>query len=410
MGILNRIFGKQPEKRALTSWDLISQSAFSPIAVNERAAENLSVVLGCVNAVASTIASLPAYVYRKSGSSRKVDELHPLSLLIRDGVNRHQTWSDFIEWILASTLLSGNGLTAIERDERGIRALLPIPWRSVTISLPKTPDGSGGDSMPAVVYKVSGDFPYLKTNYIEGDVIHVKDRSDDGIVGRSRLSRAASVFRSALAVQNFSSSFFENGIRPSCALEVPTELTQDSYERLRQVMDQTYAGTSNAGRALILEQGIIFKGISLSAEDAELLGSRKFSGEELARIFDVPAPVVGLLDRATFSNITEQSRQFARSLIPWCRKIESEFQRRVFGRLDPNCSLEFDLSGLMRGSFTERWQSWALAVDKGILTAEEIRDLEGFDPLPAGSSAGSKQVQASETNLMQDPAGDDKQA
>src|SRR5262245_40678271 len=78
--------------------------------VSPALAENLSTVLACVGAISSAMASLPAYVYRSEANGRTIDETHPISRLIASGPNEHQTWSDFIEWLMASVLLRGNAL------------------------------------------------------------------------------------------------------------------------------------------------------------------------------------------------------------------------------------------------------------------------------------------------------------
>ena len=144
------------------------------------------------------------------------------------------------------------------------------------------------------------------------------------------------------------------------------------------------SGASNAAKVLVLDQGIKWHQISISPEDAEFLASRRFTVEELARIFQVPPPMAGDLSHGTFSNVETLLRWFAQNtLSPWIRKIESEFARSVFGASRETHHLEIDLSGLMRGDPAQRWASWKIAVESGILTPDEIREEEGWNPRPA---------------------------
>ena len=114
------------------SWQALAALSPTGGAVNARTAENLSTVLACVSAISTAIASLPAWIFRRSEDGRDVDEAHPIMKLIRRGPNEHQTWPDFCEWLIASTLLRGNGLAEIQVDARGaVVGLVPIPWEWV---------------------------------------------------------------------------------------------------------------------------------------------------------------------------------------------------------------------------------------------------------------------------------------
>lgn len=127
-----------------------------------------------------------------------------------------------------------------------------------------------------------------------------------------------------------------------------------------------------------------FTPISVSPEDAEVLASRTYSGEEIARLFNVPPPIIGDLSHGTFTNSETAGRWFAQfTLSPWANKLENEFQRSVFADPSGATHIEIDLSGIMRGDYAARWTANVAAVQAGILTADEVREQEGFNPLPA---------------------------
>src|SRR5690348_3623805 len=160
----------------------------SGFSVNARTAEGLATVAACVGAISSAIASLPALVYRPEGSGRIEDTSNPLQRLIRGGPNPWQTWPDFIEWLMASTLLRGNGLAEIQTDGRGaIVGLRPIMWSNVSVTL--LPSNRLAYDITSInsAYGGTGRMRRL----LADEVLHLRDRSDDGLIGRSRLSRAA---------------------------------------------------------------------------------------------------------------------------------------------------------------------------------------------------------------------------
>src|SRR5690348_9552280 len=144
--------------------------------VSPRLAENLATCVACINAISSGLASLPAYVYQRSDAGRTEAPLHPVSRLIRQP-NQWQTWPSFVEWLVASTLLSGNGIAAIEWDGAGRpTALVPVPWSQVQVQLLP----SGRLAYDVVAY--SGPFGRMSMprRYLQDEVLHVRDRSDDG--------------------------------------------------------------------------------------------------------------------------------------------------------------------------------------------------------------------------------------
>jgi HK97 family phage portal protein len=220
---------------------------------------------------------------------------------------------------------------------------------------------------------------------LDHEVFHLRDRTDDGLLGKSRLQRAASVIRAGLSVQDFAESMYRNGANPSGAVELDNKLSPEARQQLGEAF-KSFQGTSNAAKVMILDQGLTWKQISVSPEDAELLASRRFTTEELARIFQVPPPLVGIWDHSSFTNSETAGKWFGQFTIgPWCRKIESEFRRSIFSAEDRGTySLELDLSGFLRGDHAARWAGHKIAIEAGILNSNEIRELEGWNAREGG--------------------------
>lgn len=362
------------------SWDVLAQLSPSGASVGGRLGENLSTILACINAISTAIASLPAEVQRRrDGGGYEATEDHGLARLIRDGANEHQSWPDFLEWLTASALLAGNGLAEVVRDRAGHPvALLPIMWGAVGIQRLHT---------GRLVFDVSDQDTVLGTSgrprrLLDTEVLWLRDRTDDGLVGRSRLQRAAGTVRPAWDLQEFVGAMWRNGIHPSGAIEAEGFLDPEQRNALARMFQESFGGTQNAARALVLDQGLKWKSISVSPEDAELLASRRFTVEELARIYGVPPPVIGDLSHGSFTNSETMIRWFAQAtLSPWVRKIEHEVHRSVFGAASRRTHrLDLDLSGLLRGDPETRWASHKIAVEADILTVNEVREVEGWGP------------------------------
>jgi HK97 family phage portal protein len=368
------------------SWDALRGAIDTGGAlVSPRIAENLSTVLACVGAISSAMASLPAFVYRLEGEGRIIDEGHPVARLIAAGPNQHQSWPDFVEWLLASVLLRGNALAEIVTDGRGaVTGLRPIPWEHCSVQM--LPSGRLAYDITEITALYGGTG--RPRRLLQDEVLHLRDRSDDGIIGRSRLQRAAAVVRAGMSIQEFAGKLYENGVFPSGAFELEGAPDMAARQRFIEHLREEFAGPANAAKFLFLTHGMKWKQISISPEDAEFLGSRRFTTEELCRLFNTPPVIVGDLSNSSFNNTETLTRFFAQStLAPWIRKLEAEFQRSVFG--SARNRLELDLSGLLRGDPAQRWAAWKIAVEAQILTPDEVRAEEGFNPKPQTSPASA---------------------
>lgn len=218
-----------------------------------RAAEGLSTVLACVQQISSAIASLPCFVYETGPGGRVENTTNPLNRLIATGPNDWQTWPDFVEWFVATCLLRGNALAEIQTDGRGaVTALLPHAWETIGVQM--LPSGRLAYDVVLVIGLYSGPSTTGRTRRLLADeVVHLRDRSDDGLIGRSRLVRAAETVGNALAVQEFSGSVYANAATPSGALETDSRLSASSMERLALEFREFYTGPGTAKKALVLD-------------------------------------------------------------------------------------------------------------------------------------------------------------
>jgi HK97 family phage portal protein len=373
MGLMQRaleLFGlEQRDDRRDPSWGAIAPGIGYTGVMSARAAENLSAVLACTTAISSALAYVPPLVYRRDSDGNRVEApTHPLARVVRSGVNEQQTWPDWLEHVVSSALLTGNGLAQVMWGANGqLAGFRWIPWGTVS-----------------VVYLQSGRLAYDVTDsrgnlrrLLQDEVLHLRDRTDDGLVGRSRLSRAADVVAGVDASNAYARAFLENGARPGGIISYEGNLTNEQAQGIRDRMAERHGGPRRAGGTLILERGLTWQAASMSPEDSELLATRKFGIEEICRLFQVPPPLVQDYSHNTFTNSETAGRWFAQfTLAPMARKIEAEFARTV---LAAGYELELDLSGFLRGDPQTRWAAHKIAIESGVLDPEEVRQVEGWN-------------------------------
>ena len=373
------------QRSAPTTWDLLRTGADfhsdTGVPVSANLAENLSVVFACVQVISETVAMLPAHVYRKGQDGKRAeDPNHPVAVMLGGDANARQTAGEFIEMMTAHCLLRGNGYAEIVRDGRGAPvALNPFhPDHVSVVRIPRTGRYAFDVSLP------EGGTRRL----LPEEMFHLKDRSDDGVIGKSRLARARETFGGALATERYAGSTFRNGASMSGILSHPEHIGEEASKNLRESFKATYSGADKAGEVAVLEEGLKWQQISVSPDDAQMLESRRFSVEALARIFRVPPPVIGDFQGGNYSSISEVGRWFySHCIMPWLTKWERQIERSLFSALSRrSLEVEFDADLLLRSDMLTRFQAYRIAREIGVYNANELRKFEKQNPRtdPAG--------------------------
>ena len=345
-------------------------------------AENASGVVACVNAIASGLASLPIRTYRRlpgGGRVELTDADHWLPRLLRRP-SPQNTWPELCEFMLASALLHGNAVALITYDPDGQPTeLYPVPWMCATPVLTANYQLSFDISLTFGPFAGPGIF----RRYLSTETLFLKDRSDNGgWTGRSRLSRSPAVLTAALAVGAYSASVYANFANPSGVLSHPGRLNSDARSFLASEFERSHAGPANARRLLVLDESMTWTASAVSPVDAETMEARKFSIPELCRLFGVPPSVVFSNENNAFTSAEQQNRQFASGcLVPWARRLEQAIEKALLGD-EPDIHVEIDFTSLVRGDYAARWASYATALQNGILSVAEVRDQEGYGPVP----------------------------
>ena len=156
-------------------------------------------------------------------------------------------------------------------------------------------------------------------------------------------------------------------------------------QRVRESWQSTFGGSGNANKIAVLEEGMKYTPIGISPEQAQFLETRKFQINEIARIFRVPPHMVGDLEKSSFSNIEQQSLEFVKyTLDPWVMRWEQSIQRSLLTADEKKrYFVKFNLEGLLRGDYTSRMSGYATARQNGWMSANDIRELENLDRIPA---------------------------
>lgn len=339
-------------------------------------AQSIAAVYASVSVISEAVGSLPLKLYAR-GDTRTEATDHPLDTVLHRHPNDAQSPQEFWEWMVAAMLLHGNAYARIEHGHDGqVRSLWPLPAERVVIV-------RAGDRIAGYRYTTrDGDaIPLLPE-----DVFHLRHRAGaDPLIGVSPIQAAKGVIELAQAEQEHGLANFSNGTKLSGVLKVPGVLKADQREALKAAWQGQYAGAANAGKTPVLEGGTEFQQVSMSLEDAQWIAARRFSVEEVARVFKVPPALIGDMGNTNYSNSVQMNRWFVTHCLQrHMSAIEGGINRQLLSAAGrQSYYAEFSAEGLLRGDSATRAKFYESGIAAGWMLPSEARRLENL-PAVAG--------------------------
>lgn len=353
-------------------------------AANVDTALQVATVWSAVERRANIIASLPLFTYWvKMSGEKTLARNSPLYGLLHDSPNARMTSSEFWRAMMMNYDLRGNAYARIERNGAGeAYALWPMPADQVEVAVTDT---------GAMVYQytIGNDVAILSAD----NVLHLKNLGN-GTIGLKKLEYMRASMDEMGKAQATATRTFGSGGKPTGVLMVDKVLTPEHRTALRN----NFAGLAegNMSRLMVLEAAMKYQQLSISPEDQQLLESRKFGVEEIARWFDVPPVLLHHANVTTWGSGIEQiiDGWYKLSVRPILVAIEQAINKRVLTPAQrAKYSVEFSLDALLRGNATQRADLYSKLVQNGIATRAECRQLENLPPMD-----GTDQLTA-QTNL-----------
>lgn len=357
---------------------LVDSSTGSGVDVTPRTAESVSTVFACVGAISEDVAKLPVEIVEGWGRARKVIERDDLLPLLNHRPNPFMTAFAFRELLVAWALLWPGGVAEIVRNNAGRPvSLWPIPpWRW---SLRTTKDEVFYDvQMPTGGTRTLASF----------DVLHLKGRTFDGIRALGTVAYARESMGIAVAADQMAGGMLGNRLKPAAVLKYTVKPDPKGREQFVRDIEAGFMGPTSGGGVLEMPFGAELTPFAMTSDDAEFLGHRKFQAEEICRWFRVPPHKVGILDRATFSNIEHQNIQYVQdTLQSWMVRAETEYTVKMVPSVhngERRC--EHDEAELLRGDAAGRMSYYSTGITNGIFNPNECRSRENMPPRDGGDT------------------------
>lgn len=357
------------------------------VSVTAATAMQVSAVWACVRLISETIATLPLSIFEKTSAGKRVAPQHPLHFIIHDQPNTEVTASVFWEAMVAAMLLRGAG-----RAEK-----MMVGGRVVGLAF-FNPDrlAWSKDSRGKKEWRYTEDDG--RQRVIPRDRIwEIPGFTLDGKNGVSVIQYGAHVFGGAIAADRAAARTFTNGMLQTVYYKIAQFLKPDQ----RKEFKANVLGAVERGETPLLEGGTDVGTIGIKPSDSQLLESRGFSVEEVCRWFRVPPWMVGHTEKSTSwgTGIEQQMIGFLTfTLAPWLRRIEQAIKKDLLTPAERTRFYpKFAVEGLLRADSAGRASFYTAMVNNGILTRDEVRELEDREPM--GGNAAVLTVQSAMTTL-----------
>ncbi len=385
--LANAVRGKSAGSMSIDEW----WSEFGPtsvsaagMSVTQLTALQVSTVQACVSIRAEDFAKMPAHVYKLlANGGRQIQSNHPLERVLQRP-NSYQSRFEFIEQMQIAQLLRGNAYAVILRDGRGQpTALIPVNPDRVWIF-----EAPGGEVFYQVARRGLHEDAVLKSMPMmipAEDILHLRWFAlDNSLYGASRIGLAREAIGLALSQQELAGRLSANNTNLGGVLTTDQKLTEEAARRLAKAWKERKQGLKNAGDTAVLEQGLKWQPMGMSARDAEFIASRNMQVQEIARLYRMPLYKLGVIERGTVADPGQMDQDYmngpiSSDLARWEAKLAETFDLDAEGLF-----VEFDASVLLRANMSARYGAYRAGIVGMFMTPNQARRAEGWQDVEGG--------------------------
>lgn len=364
MGFLG--FFKKNEQRSLDTGDGLGLSnltnKFTIPSIN------LSAVFAAIEIISNSVAELPINVKTREDDEIGLIKVHPIYDVLNNSL---LTKFMLMKMLIVDMLLYGNGIAYIDRDIDGTpKSIIYCPYGTYNIRY--------NDKTRSLYYTITS----IRKGQIEPiDVIHLIKNSKNGVEGIGILNYASSTLELAKATEKAAQDYFSSGCHLAGILSTTAaRLTKEQREAIRDAWNQAH-GTKGTGMA-ILENGMTYSPVAANSKESQLLETRLFNLNDIARFFSISPVLLGDLSHSSYSTIEASLLEFVtHTLFPYITLIENEFTRKLIKPSEKNLYIDLDENYIVKSDKQSQANYLSTLVSKGIMTINEARHQLGLNPI-----------------------------
>jgi HK97 family phage portal protein len=383
MGLFDRLLGRETDLiEHYVPDEMEERGAFipfrQPFVVNEITALKLIPVSRCISVLETAVMQIPVEVMRG------IDKVESPSWLVTPDVENNVTQAEFLGQTVVSMAVYGNAYWKIYKGVRGVSNLELIPPSWVNVEQ---------DNMGNLTYSING------TKQAKDTVKHIKLWTIPGdIYGQGPLQRHTQIIQSANDLQNYADNWFKMAAVPTGTLTTSEFLSADIALANKKAFIESQKERSVA----VLSSGLAYQAISLNPEEAQFLANQTFTTRQIANMFGVPSMYLGLSVEGSGLTYTNGNEDRQKLYEDGLQQYIVRIQQALTDLLPRGQKAEFNLTGFLRPNVLNRYQSYAIGIDKRFLTANEVRESEGMPPINEADLPAVVQPVVANNNPQQD--------
>lgn len=367
-----------------------NSSNYTGKAVNEHIMLETAAVWSAIRLIAESVAALPLHLYRSEGDSDVKATDYYLYNKLNKQPHKYLTTTTFVESLAVSMCIWNQGYIKVSRVGERVVSLQALPKSWVR---PYSPDSDRNTRQTrrnthdtTISFKVrEGGADKV---YKWGEIIPVRGFGHAAdLEGLSVAGVHKNAIGLSMAAEEFGAKFFTNGARPSGVFTYDKTLHKEQRERIREQLQEKYAGGDNAYKIMVLEAGMQYAAMQATNDQSQFIETRKNQILEICRIFRVPPHKLMEMGESKYNTVAEENRAFlVDTLQPYLTRIEQaldcwlltneERERGYFVR--------FNVEGKLRADFKTRTEGYQRMIQTGVMTPNEARAKENLPPLPGG--------------------------
>lgn len=382
MGFFDFLKEGKTEERNMDTNTSITSLFREEETVSEDNVLKIPTVKACVELIAGTIAQLPIYLYKETddGSVERVEDYR--CILLNDEPNELQTGYSFKKHMVQDYIFYGASYNYIDRDGNTVTELRNLKTRNIRVDKYVQ---DGFRVVDADINIVAIEEGRIKRNPQESitirstlkpyDCIIALNESTDGITSKGVLEYGKDVFKVAMEEKKYTSSIYKNGALPLGILKTAGRLTQPAIERLKSSWQSLYSGAQNAGKTVVLEEGLDYTPVSLKPSDLLLTENRKDTIGDICKLFNIPESLVDVT-KIKYGSLEQNNIHFLQyTLSPIITSIESGLNKSLLLEDEKRQGyfFAFDTSEVLRSTDREKYEAARVAVDGGLMSINEAR-------------------------------------
>ena len=340
--------------------------------ISEEEALSISSVAAATDLITSTIARLPVKLYKQGEKGEYVNIEDSRTFLLNNEPNHLQTAITLKKRIILDYLLHGNSYIYPEWQRNDLMAIHHIPARNVNVekyvnkNLPFVVNG--------VIKVVGADASMVE--FLPDDLMIILKNSEDGLQSSGVLDLNSELLNLALNQQEYSSSLLENGSLPMAILSTPSKLSDKAMERITKSWRSAYQGGKNAGKTVVLEDGMDYKPVSLNPNELDLSTSKNSTLSDIARVFGIPESMLNA-DANKYNSNEQNNLHFLQyTLEPVITAFESALNKSLLLEEEKKkgYSFRFDRDSILATTEAEKFATTIQAMKGGLLSVNEARE------------------------------------